>query len=97
MTPFTHESRVLKEVNTITVYTDIEKIYIAALHESELLPSEKISDQISLKRFILKTRNLPKNIPFHEVAKIIRGKNKPNYTPHVDCGDNVIVINSCLK
>lgn len=29
-----------------------------------------------------------------EVAKIIRGKHKPNYTPHVDCGDNVIVINS---
>ena len=29
-----------------------------------------------------------------DVAKIIRGKNKPNYTPHVDCGDNVIVINA---
>ena len=29
-----------------------------------------------------------------EVAKIIRGKNKPGYTPHVDCGDNVIVINA---
>ncbi|MCE7994206.1 MAG: 50S ribosomal protein L13 [Roseivirga sp.] len=29
-----------------------------------------------------------------EVAKIIRGKNKPNYTPHTDCGDNVIVINA---
>jgi len=29
-----------------------------------------------------------------EVAKIIRGKNKPSYTPHVDCGDNVIVINA---
>lgn len=29
-----------------------------------------------------------------EVAKIIRGKHKPGYTPHVDCGDNVIVINS---
>ncbi len=28
-----------------------------------------------------------------EVAKIIRGKNKPNFTPHVDCGDNVIVVN----
>jgi large subunit ribosomal protein L13 len=28
------------------------------------------------------------------VAKIIRGKNKPSYTPHVDCGDNVIVINA---
>lgn len=29
-----------------------------------------------------------------EVAKILRGKNKPSYTPHVDCGDNVIVINA---
>lgn len=29
-----------------------------------------------------------------EVAKILRGKHKPGYTPHVDCGDNVIVINS---
>lgn len=29
-----------------------------------------------------------------KVAKIIRGKNKTNYTPHADCGDNVIVINS---
>ncbi len=28
------------------------------------------------------------------VAKLIRGKYKPNYTPHVDCGDNVIVINA---
>lgn len=29
-----------------------------------------------------------------KVAKILRGKHKPNYTPHVDCGDNVIVINA---
>ncbi|MFT4833333.1 MAG: large subunit ribosomal protein L13 [Marinoscillum sp.] len=29
-----------------------------------------------------------------EVAKIIRGKHKAGYTPHVDCGDNVIVINA---
>jgi len=28
------------------------------------------------------------------VAMIIRGKHKPSYTPHVDCGDNVIVINA---
>jgi len=28
-----------------------------------------------------------------EVAKMIRGKHKPSYTPNVDCGDNVIVIN----
>ena len=29
-----------------------------------------------------------------EIAKVIRGKHKPGYTPHVDCGDNVIVINA---
>lgn len=29
-----------------------------------------------------------------EVAKILKGKNKPSYTPYADCGDNVIVINS---
>jgi len=29
-----------------------------------------------------------------KVAKLIRGKNKPNFTAHVDCGDNVVVINA---
>ena len=28
------------------------------------------------------------------ISKIIRGKNKTNYTPHMDCGDNVVVINA---
>jgi large subunit ribosomal protein L13 len=28
------------------------------------------------------------------VAIILRGKHKPNFTPHVDCGDNVIIINA---
>ncbi len=28
-----------------------------------------------------------------KVAKILRGKHKPNFTPHVDCGDNVVLIN----
>jgi len=29
-----------------------------------------------------------------EVAKLLRGKHKTNYTPHADCGDNVVVINA---
>ena len=29
-----------------------------------------------------------------EIAKVLRGKHKPSFTPHVDCGDNVIVINA---
>lgn len=28
------------------------------------------------------------------VAKILRGKNKPDFTPNLDCGDNVIIINA---
>jgi large subunit ribosomal protein L13 len=29
-----------------------------------------------------------------EVARVLRGKHKPTYTPHVDCGDFVIVVNA---
>jgi len=29
-----------------------------------------------------------------EVAKLLRGKHKPEFTPHVDCGDNVVIINA---
>ena len=29
-----------------------------------------------------------------EVAKVLRGKNKPIYTPHIDCGDYVIIVNA---
>ena len=29
-----------------------------------------------------------------KVARLLRGKHKPEFTPHVDCGDNVVVINA---
>jgi large subunit ribosomal protein L13 len=29
-----------------------------------------------------------------EIAKILRGKHRPEYTPHVDCGDGVVIINA---
>ncbi len=29
-----------------------------------------------------------------EIAKVLRGKHKPSFTPHVDCGDGVIVVNA---
>ena len=29
-----------------------------------------------------------------EISRRLRGKHKPTYTPHVDCGDNIIVINA---
>ena len=29
-----------------------------------------------------------------EISRVLRGKNKPNFVPHLDCGDNVIVVNA---
>jgi large subunit ribosomal protein L13 len=29
-----------------------------------------------------------------QAARILRGKHKPQYTPHIDCGDNVLIINA---
>jgi large subunit ribosomal protein L13 len=29
-----------------------------------------------------------------EVATILRGKNKPSFTPNIDCGDNVVIVNA---
>ena len=29
-----------------------------------------------------------------QVAKILRGKHKPSYTPHMDCGDHVVIVNA---
>lgn len=29
-----------------------------------------------------------------EVANLLRGKNKPNFTPNVDCGDHIVIINA---
>ena len=29
-----------------------------------------------------------------KVAYLLRGKHKPSFTPHVDCGDNVVIINA---
>jgi len=29
-----------------------------------------------------------------QIANILRGKHKPTYTPHMDCGDNIIVVNA---
>ena len=43
---------------------------------------------------VIDATDLPLGRLASRVALVIRGKNKPGYTPHVDCGDNVIVINA---
>ena len=44
--------------------------------------------------FIVDAEGQPLGRMASKVAKLIRGKHKVNFTPHADCGDNVIVINA---
>ncbi len=51
-------------------------------------------DQIDRKWFIVDAKNQTLGRLSSKVAQILRGKNKVNYTPHIDMSDFVVVINS---
>ena len=50
--------------------------------------------EVDKKWFVVDAEGLVLGRMAAEIAKILRGKHKPGYTPHIDCGDNVIVINA---
>lgn len=52
-------------------------------------------DEMAASRnwYIVDAKGKPLGRLASEVASLLRGKGKPSYTPHVDCGDHVIVIN----
>ena len=52
------------------------------------------SSELKRKWYVIDAEGKPLGRLASEVAKILRGKNKPIYTPHVDTGDNVIIINA---
>lgn len=52
------------------------------------------SETVEPKWFVVDAEGKPLGRLASEVAKIIRGKNKPIFTPHVDTGDFVIVVNA---
>jgi large subunit ribosomal protein L13 len=43
---------------------------------------------------VIDVKNIPLGRACSIIANFLRGKYKTNYTPHVDCGDNVIVLNA---
>jgi large subunit ribosomal protein L13 len=49
---------------------------------------------IEKRWFLVDAEGIPLGRLAAEVAKILRGKHKPTFTPHMDTGDNVIVINA---
>ena len=51
-------------------------------------------DKIERKWYVVDTEGQTLGRLAAEVAKVLRGKNKPEFTPHIDTGDNVIVINA---
>ena len=50
--------------------------------------------EIERKWFVVDATGVPVGRLAGQVALILRGKHKANYTPHVDCGDNVIIVNA---
>lgn len=52
------------------------------------------AENIERKWYIIDAEGKPLGRLASEVAKILRGKNKPIYTPHVDTGDHVIILNA---
>ncbi len=51
------------------------------------------SGEVARKWYILDAEGKPLGRVAAKAAHILRGKHKPTYTPHVDCGDHVIIIN----
>lgn len=51
-------------------------------------------DKIERKWYVIDAEGKTLGRLAAEAAKILRGKNKPEFTPHIDTGDNVIVINA---
>ena len=51
-------------------------------------------DKIERKWYVVDAAGCTLGRLASEVAKVLRGKNKPEFTPHVDTGDYVIVVNA---
>lgn len=51
------------------------------------------AESVESKWYVVDAKDLVLGRVASEVAKILSGKNKPTYTPHVDTGDHVIVLN----
>ena len=51
-------------------------------------------DKIERKWYVVDAEGQTLGRLASEIAKVLRGKNKPIFTPHIDCGDYVIVVNA---
>ena len=73
--------------------TNIENSYSLGGNYVKTTVMAKAAD-IERKWYVVDAENQTVGRLATEIAKVLRGKNKPIYTPHVDTGDYVIVINA---
>ena len=65
-------------------------IYRRNIHENYMANPDKIER----KWYVVDAEGATLGRLASEIAKVLRGKNKPEYTPHIDTGDYVIVVNA---
>ena len=70
MNHFTHASRVMKEIKTILKHTNTDSVFIAAIHKENILEEEDLLTNVSLKRFKLNSKKLPKTLIFQLIKYI---------------------------
>lgn len=51
-------------------------------------------ESVERKWYVVDASEQPVGRLASKVAKLLRGKHKPDYTPHVDCGDKIIIVNA---
>ncbi len=51
-------------------------------------------DSVTKKWYVVDASQQPVGRLASKVAQLLRGKHKPDFTPHVDCGDNIVIINA---
>ena len=52
------------------------------------------ASEIEKKWWVIDAENIVLGRLASQVAILLRGKHKPTYTPHIDCGDNIVIINA---
>ena len=51
-------------------------------------------ETVERKWYVIDAKDIPLGKVAVKAAHVLRGKHKPTFTPHIDCGDNVIIINA---
>jgi large subunit ribosomal protein L13 len=51
-------------------------------------------ESVTKKWYVVDASQQPVGRLASKVAQLLRGKHKPDFTPHVDCGDNIVIINA---